>query len=255
MKVWLPCFIRRLFPLILLLAAGLPGRAQDQAALERQLTERVDQLYQLFVSGGWRGVEAYVAEESQDIWLAQAKGTIDAYEIKEVKIAPDGERADVTVMTVFRIPQAPRAPIHMPQKSEWLYQSGQWVIKLKPPPSMLEIFKMSGAPANPGMMKAPLLFDQNPVKISPPEAGSETVVKVPFQNVTSNVVMIQDLSTNCSCLQAEVDRTAVLPDGQGVLTLTYHPSADSSSKRSFSVQAILAPSTYFLNLPVVISNE
>ncbi len=255
MKTGFAGIVRQLFPLILLFAAGLPGRAQDQAVLERQLTERVDQLYQLCVSGEWRKVEPYVAEESQDLWLAQAKGTIDAYEIKEVKIAPDGERADVTVMTAFRIAQVPGSPIHMPQMSEWLFEKGQWVIKLKPPPSMLEIFKMSGAPSNPPVLKAPLVFDQNPVRIPPPEAGSETVLRVPFQNVTSNVVMIQDLSTNCSCLQAEVDQTAVRPDGQGVLTLTYHPSANSSSKRSFSVQAILAPSTYFLDLPVVLSNE
>ncbi|MCH7977398.1 MAG: hypothetical protein IH935_00270, partial [Acidobacteria bacterium] len=80
MKLWSLFVARRLFLLIFLLAAGLPGRAQDQAAPEsekaRQLTERVDQLYQLFVSGDWRKVEPYVAEESQDIWLAQAKGTI-----------------------------------------------------------------------------------------------------------------------------------------------------------------------------------
>ena len=153
MKVWFTYSVRRLLPLVLLLAAGLPGRAQDQAAQERQLTERVDQLYQLFVSGEWRKVEPYVAEESQDIWLAQAKGTIDSFEIKEVKVAPDGERADVTVMTIFRIAQVPGSPIHMPQKSEWLFEKSQWVIKLKHPPTMLDIFKRSGAPANPGMMK------------------------------------------------------------------------------------------------------
>ncbi len=255
MRTWFTCNLRRLLPLVFLVAFGLPGQAQDQAALERQLTERVDQLYQLFVSGDWRAVEPFVAEESQDIWLAQAKSTIDAFEIKEVKVAPDGERADVTVMVTYRIPQAPGAPVHQPQKSEWLFQNGKWVIKLKPPPSMLEIFKMSGAPSNPPVLKAPLTFDQNPVRIPHPEAGSEAVVKVPFRNVTSNVVMIQDLSTNCSCLQAQVDQTVVRPDGKGILTLTYHPSTNPATESPLSVQAILAPSTYFLDLPVIFSNE
>jgi len=259
MKMWSLFVARRLFLLIFLLAAGLPGRAQDQAAPEsekaRQLTERVDQLYQLFVSGGWREVEAYVAEESQDLWLAQAKGTIDAYEIKEVKVAPDGERADVTVMTTFRIPQVPGSPIQMPQKSEWLFEKGQWVIKLKPPPSMLEIFKRSGAPSNPPVLKAPLVFDQNPVRIPPPEAGSETVVKVGFQNAGTLTVHLQDLKTTCPCLRAEVNTMVVQPGGKGTLTLTYLSSAAPSSKGPLSVQAILAPSMYFLDLPVEISEE
>ena len=257
MKVWFPCFVQRmlLLPSILLLAFGLPGQAQDRAALEQQLTERVDQLYQLFVSGEWRKVEPYVAEESQDIWLAQAKSTIDTFEIKEAKVAPDGKRADVTMMVTFRIPQVPNAPIRQLQKSEWLFEKGQWVIKLTPPPSMLELFKMSGAPSNPPVLKTPLMFDQNPVKIPLPGADSETVVKVAFQNVTPNIVTLEDLSTTCPCLRAEVDKTVVYPDGKGVLTLTYHSSAAPSSARPLSVQAMLAPSMYYLDLPVEISEE
>ena len=77
-------------------------------------------------------VGAYVAEESQDIWLVQAKRTVDAFEIQEVTVAPGGQRADVTVMITYRIPQAPGAPFRQPQKTEWLYQGGEWFVRLKP---------------------------------------------------------------------------------------------------------------------------
>ena len=126
--------VRRLSPLILLLACGLPAQAQDRAALQQQLSERVDQIYQLFVSGDWSKVDAYITDDSRNIWLAQAKNTIEAFEIDELTVAPVGQKADVTVMISYRVPQFPGAPFSQPQKTEWFYQGGEWFVQLKPPP-------------------------------------------------------------------------------------------------------------------------
>ena len=247
--------VRRLFPLVLLPALALPGQAQERAALQQHLTERVEQIYQLFVSGDWGKVGAYVAEESQDIWLVQAKRTVEAFEIQEVTVAPGGQRADVTVMITYRIPQAPGAPFHQPQKTEWLYQGGEWFVRLKPPASLMDLFNRGNAAFKPAAKKAAFQFDQNPVSIARPEAGFEAVVKVPFENVTPDVVTLQDVITTCPCLQATVDQAVVDPGGKGVLTLTYLPSEAPSFQQPLSVRAVLAPSKYVLDLPVVIGDE
>ena len=173
--------VRRLSPLILLLACGLPAQAQDRAALEQRLSERVEQLYQLFVSGDWSKVDAYITDDSRNIWLAQAKNTIEAFEIDAVTVAPDGQKADVTVMISYRIPQAPGAPFTQPQKTEWLHQGGEWFVQLKPPPSPMDLFTKGATAVKPAAPKPAFRFDQNPVSIARPSAGFKAVVKVPLK--------------------------------------------------------------------------
>ena len=244
--------VRRLSPLILLLACGLPAQAQDRAALQQQLSERVDQIYQLFVSGDWSKVDAYITDDSRNIWLAQAKNTIEAFEIDELTVAPDGQKADVTVMISYRIPQAPGAPFTQPQKTEWLHQGGEWFVQLKPPPSPMDLFTKGATAVKPAAPKPAFRFDQNPVSIARPAAGFKAVVKVPFENVTTEVVTLQDVITTCPCLQAKVDQAVIDPGGKGVLTITYLPSEAPSFQQPLSVRAVLAPSNYVLDLPVVI---
>ena len=253
MQLRLSPLVGRLTLMILALALALPGNAQAPSKRERQLSKRVDQLYQLFVSGEWKKVEPFVAKESQEIWLAQAKGRIDSYRIEEVKVAPDGKQADVTVLATFRMPQA-EAPFTQPQKSQWLYEKGRWFIKLRRPPSLLEMFKAasSSTPTGPGL--SPLVFDQNPIQIPRPKEGGEAVVQVAFQNVTPDTIALQDLQTTCACLKAEVVGSGLGLAEKGTLTLTYNPSLHSNSER-LAVRAMVTPTMYSLEVPVELTGE
>ncbi len=136
--------VRRLFVLLLFTACALPAPAQApaqaRAALQQRLSERVDQLYQLFVSGDWSKVDGYITEDSRNLWLAQAKNTIEAFEIQEVTVAPGGDKAEVTVLIDFRVMQVPGAPFRQPQKTEWVHHEGEWLVQLKPPPSPMVLF-------------------------------------------------------------------------------------------------------------------
>ena len=81
------------------------------------------------------------------------------------------------------------------------------------------------------------------------------MVKIGFQNAGAITVHLQDLKTTCSCLRAEVDKTVVQPGGKGTLTLTYHSSTNPATESPLSVQALIAPTMYLLELPIVLSNE
>ena len=248
----------RIFVLAVLLVAALPGEAQNTAALGRQLTKRVDEYYKLYVSGEWRKVQDYITEDSYDTWLALPKNTIESYEIKEVKVAPDRKQADVTVLVTARAPQFP-APFTFPQPSKWVYQKRRWFVRLPKPQELSEVFKQvfgaKGPVSQPQPVQSPLVFDQNPIRLPRSEGAAETTVKVPFQNVTSTPVTVTDLGTNCPCLKAEVDKTEVQPGEKGILTVTYHAESGDRPPRPPVVQATLAPSLFLLDLPVEFSNE
>lgn len=250
--------VRRMVPLMLFALCALPAAAQDSAAQQQRLTERVDQLYQLFVSGDWSQVDGFITEDSRNIWLTQVKNTIEAFEIQEVAVAPEGDTALVTVLIDFRVAQVPGAPFRQPQRTEWVRQDGEWLVRLRPPASPMVLFdRANGAlqPAapQPNDPQDAFRFDRNSIFIPRTEAGAETVLEIPFENVTPDVVTLQRLRANCVCLQAAVDATEIQPGGKGVLTLTYRPSAENVSRRLLRVFADLTPSTYVLNLPVGIS--
>ena len=245
------------FLTLLGLFSALPGEAQNTAALERQLTKRVDEYYKLLVTGEWRKVQDYITEDSYDTWLAQPKNTIQSYEIKEVKVAPDRKQADVTVMVTFIIPQFPVALTHA-RPSQWVYQKRQWFIRLATPKELGEVFRevfgTKGPVSEPQPVTSPLVFDQNPIRLPRNEGAAETTVKVPFQNVSSTPVTVKDLNTNCPCLSVEVDKTMVRPQEKGTLTVTYRAPANDRPARP-AIRAVLSPSLYLLDLAVEFSNE
>lgn len=249
----------------LLLVAALSGNTQAPSRQQQDLTKRVDQIYRLFVIGDWKKVEPMVSEDTRNNWAAQAKGAIDSFQITEVKLEPDGKHANASVLVTFRIPQV-GGPITQAQKSKWVYEKGNWFIQIQPPPSPLEAFRgagiplagtpSAGTPSVPTTPISPVVWDQNPIRLPRPQAGAETVIKVSFQNVTPNPVLIQNLRSDCPCLKVATDKTQVQPVEKGVLTLTYNASLHPNPQGPLHVQGtLLAPAVYFLDLPVNITGE
>ena len=242
----------------LALVATIPGLAEtpNQSGLEKRLTTRVNQIYQLFVSGEWEKVTPFISKDTLNIWLAQNKSIIEGFKIDSIQIAPDGKQAEVTVMATFHVPQVPTAPFSMAQKTQWVYEKGQWFMKVRPRPSQLELFQMMAQSSAAHMApSSPLVFDQNPVKIPRSGAGTESVATVSFQNIFPMDVSIQDLKTNCACLKAEVDRTALPSTTKGVLTIKYSGPPDGLAGATLAVQATIAPMMYSLKLPVVLGDN
>jgi hypothetical protein len=254
--------LARFSVLALWLVSALPGEAQRVSARERQLTKRVQEYFQLLVTGDWRKVENYLTKDSQDTWLTMAKNKIESFEVKEVQIASGDREADVTVMVTFYIPQV-SAPFHQPRKTKWIYERRNWFTRLPPMMSATELFQKvfaaggSGAtvPSMAQPVQSPLRFEQNPIRLPRQEGATEITVHVPFQNVTSGVVSVTQLGTNCPCLAATVDKQILQPNEAGVLTVTYRGSPGAPPARPPAVQATIGPSLYLLDLPVEIGGS
>lgn len=243
------CLVMWLVPAIL--SAWLPAHAASdkKAAREKQLTKRAEEFYHLMVTAEWMKVMPYVTEDTRPIWVAQSKNPIDAYQVKSVEIAADGKSAEVNVDVTFRYAATATAPFTEGQKSEWVYQHGQWFIKLRPRKSMIEYFNQISP--NPGSLPPqPISFEPNPIRVPVPAEGAEAVLQVSFENITGGNVELKNLTTNCPCAKVEVDKTELLPSEKGKLTLRYRP--DSSSPPLLVIEATVAPMMYDLKQPVLI---
>ena len=238
-----------LAPILLVLPLGAQSR--KQAALEKQLAKRVQEVYQLFVSGDWDRITPYISEDTRSIWTTQPKSTIDAFQLDTIEVAPDGKSAKVNVMTTFRVVQVPGAPFHQGQKSDWVYGKGRWFLKIKRPPPLTNFFKSTSNVPAPGQVTSPFIFTENPVKMRIPEAGAESVATVRFQNVTPLPVTLENLRTNCSCLRVTSDIMMVHPTVDATLTLTYKAPANLPES-PLAVQATVLPLNYALSVPVVL---
>lgn len=246
-KIWL-------LPLILLIALPLHPESRGPVALEKRLTKRVDQLYRLFVSGDWEKVTPFISEDTRQNWIATAKGKVNSYHIESVNIAPDGKQARVTVEVVFPFPKLFTTLVTQPQMSDWVYQKGEWFMKMRPRPSLVDLMELAGnPPPNPAGSLPPFALEQNPIKVPLPAPGAESVVRVSFQNVSPLPTTFQNLRTNCPCLKVEVDRPELQTGGKGTLTVTFSGSPDDSSGTPLAIQATILPSMYSLNIPVVVS--
>jgi hypothetical protein len=247
---------RNSFALLLIavsVVAALPAQAQKLTKDEKKLTKRVDQFYRLFVSGEWDKVEPFVTPDTRSIWIEAPKSKLISYRVVTVKIEPDGKRATATVAVVSTVPRMPGAPLNHTQSSDWMNENGQWYIKLKRQPSLLEIFHSIKAPSDVARTQPPLLFEQNPIKIPPSDGTDEKVIKVPYQSIAGYAINIQGMSTSCACLTAEVDRTTMNLGEKGVLTLHYRPAANVPTQTNISIHATVAPLMYPLNLTVIVA--
>jgi hypothetical protein len=248
-------FMSCLLPIILLFAIPFSAESKGPSAQEKKLTKRVDGFYHSFVTGEWNKVTPFVSEDTRQIWLGLGKNTIKSYKIDTIEVAPGNKTAKVSVLVTNSFPQAFNAPFTQAQKSEWIYEKGEWFVKLRPRPSLSKLFKSLSQPLDPHADTPPIIFEQNPVKLPLSKEGEDSVVKISFQNISPLEVAVRNLRTNCACLTAEMDRTEYVATGQGVLTLTYHANLNTSPETPLAVQATLGSLGYQLNLPVVLETK
>lgn len=118
---------RLLFPPIAAVMCVHPASAQMSDA-EKALRARADQFYQLEVDGQFRKAEAFVAEDTKDLYYKNSKPEISKFHIDKVEMAPDGKRAVVTVniSSTMKNPAFGAMDFSAPVPMTWKLDDGQW---------------------------------------------------------------------------------------------------------------------------------
>ena len=118
---------RLLFPPIAAVVCIHPASAQMSDA-EKALRARAEQFYQLELDGEFRKAEAFVAEDTKDLYYKNSKPEISKFHIDKVKMDPDGKHAVVTVniSSTMKNPAFGAMDFSAPVPMTWKLDNGQW---------------------------------------------------------------------------------------------------------------------------------
>jgi hypothetical protein len=121
--------LKSLVPALLAATAWAQQPAADPVEAEKALRERVQQFYQLQVDKKFRQAEAYVAEDTKDLFYASPKPDISGLSIVKVVMLDNATRAEVTVkakVNIFIMGSGMTA-LDSPTTGSWKIEEGQWV--------------------------------------------------------------------------------------------------------------------------------
>ncbi|MBI3207764.1 MAG: hypothetical protein HYZ37_02540 [Candidatus Solibacter usitatus] len=120
-----------------LLAFGIALYAQDAASLFEQappvidnaLRERVNAFYQAHAEGKFRAADAFVAEESKDVFFESDKRRCRKFSLQKITYFDDYTRATVLIScdTEMMIPPKGLMSVTMPVASQWRVENGTWM--------------------------------------------------------------------------------------------------------------------------------
>ncbi len=197
--------------------AASPPQAPSRAALgpeeldrrKKLLSSRVAEIYKLFQIPSWRKAEAYLTEDSRDIFYEQPKGPVLDFTIKDLEVAPDGMSAQASVEIKFVLAQFP-TPLTMLRKTRWVYEQDNWFMKLERVPNHpLAPFLLQRTPDKNAVLRFPKLEQE----IS---RGTREYV-FPFENAGKETLSVRALPDDCGCMEASLDKESYAPGEKGEL--------------------------------------
>lgn len=202
--------------------------ADDSSTSESALRARVEQLYSALQANDWTKVETFLTDDSKETYRQQAKSGVKGFEIKSVKLDPDGQKATVIVEIPVWGPGAP-GPIAVEKTSQWVIVSGVWYVQLpKSDPNLLkEMFQAPPRTAfggKPLTLSQDLKFQSTWVGAGYFRPGEISVARFPFTNVGKHPVSLVEVQTGSDCLQLKTRQKEFKPGESAVLEFAFDPS-------------------------------
>ncbi|MEP6714579.1 MAG: hypothetical protein ABJC09_03335 [Terriglobia bacterium] len=119
---------RLLFPLVAVTASAQQP-SPEAAAAEAALRARVDQFYKLQMDKKYRQAEAFVAEDTKDLYFAGRKPELLGFSILKVELMDGFVRAKVTIKakSSMLVMGAGRLPFEVPTDTLWKIEDGKWM--------------------------------------------------------------------------------------------------------------------------------
>jgi hypothetical protein len=100
------------------------------AEIDDALKTRVSSFYQHFQRGEFRQAEAFLDEESRDVFYNAKKNRIVDFKIQGVDYSEDFRKANVLVVCKTAIAMLGSEPLNMPLNSDWRFKEGEWWMHL-----------------------------------------------------------------------------------------------------------------------------
>jgi hypothetical protein len=238
--------MRRLSWLLLVLVTCLFAAPQDPFRSappeeEEALKARVDGFYALFQQGKLREAEAFVAEESRDVFYNAPKARIFAYEIRNIEFNPEISEAKVLVAVDTLTPLSSQ-PLKQPLQSDWKRIDGEWYLYLaavqagdtyQTPAGPMRFNQATGAAgAPPTAFKPPNLasmqtmYEVNNRNLRFSSGAKEPVTQtVTVKNKFQDQLTIDRLTRDFPGMEIRIESEAIPKDGETTISFTYDPES------------------------------
>lgn len=248
-----------------ILALAQPGQAPPE--VEKELRARVNGFYQNLVDGSFRKAEAFVAEDTKDLFYSQGKEKFSSYRIEKITFFDDFKKASVMVIGTTQSQIAgQRVTLEKPADTRWKIEDGKWCWYYHREDFPLTPMGGANPPAATGPVGAPppkdfspeaiekagrallaaqpMGIDRRMVALDPTSVSTEKVV---FTNGSDGYVQIGLNGPLVRGLTWKFDRMMIPAHETAVLTLHFDPSDKSGPidayipKGSISFKVTTAP--------------
>lgn len=216
--------------------------------VEEALRSRITQFYQAFVNGKFRQADAFVAEDSKDVFFAMEKRQYGACELGAITYSENFTKAvAVTSCDTKYFMMGREIPVKLPITSEWKVMDGVWywyvppaserstyntpVGPMKAPPAPGEGPSIAATPQAPerpdplvvlGQIKQAVKVDRDSITINPTKASKEEVhVK---NSMPGTVTLSADLG-GIAGLTMKPAKPEIAGGQDATLELIYDPDA------------------------------
>lgn len=214
---------------------------------DEALRARVNGFYSLFQEGKFRQAEAFVAEDSRDLYYNAPKTRIFSYSIKNVEFNPDLDEADVLI-TAETMSALSAQPLEQPLPSKWERIEGEWFLKIKgvkqgqsydSPAGPLNFDPQTGSsgarPANfepPNLASMQTMYEVDSRILTFPGDSAEPVTQtVTVKNKFDDELTIDRLTRDFPGMEIQVESLVVPKGGETKISFTYHPEVQKHRRQ------------------------
>ena len=195
-------------------AANIFERAPPD--VDEALRSRITKFYQAFVEGKFRQADAFVAEDSKDVFFAMEKKQYKACEPGALTYSDNFTKAKAVVSCDTKYFMMGREiPVKLPITSEWVLQDGEWYWHVIP------INERTTMPTPIGVVKVPPTA--KPGEEPPPAATTETPSRpdpLVLLGQINKAVKVDKDSIDIHPTKASTEEIHVKNSMQGTVTIT-----------------------------------
>jgi len=207
-----------------LLIFGLRQDGWSQADDVQKLRERITQFYTAIQMNQWDKAAEYIVENARSTFKSQPHGSIQGFNITEIKLEENKQTATVIVATKIMMPTIFR-PLDIPTYTRWKLQAGDWFNDINDPPQTPEdkfreyyYNKMEARlkrPPNAPPLPVEVKFDRELIDFGLATKGTTLTLRFPFTNLSSKEIKIEKVYLQDQFMKDSTKKVSFKPGEKG----------------------------------------